>query len=626
MPFVMPSEQTSFSSMYVVGVLFSLAVFHTSTRGEGIPPGIVVLNHTMLQTWYDPVQICMMEDRRHLDNASYWTYLWDCEEALSVNKTKPAHGYTTGFATLPSSAYSRKARDGCCNSDVQIRDRGFDWALEGYQDGTSQHAVAIMTLLSQRNMSIVFMGDSMNNQVFTAFIEECKREGIQGSFDAGVRGSLPWFQSPSTYGLSQKSLAYIGAVIKFDWTDRYKKSNNKTQSVYIYVIDVWYGRRAVVDERVLMETLIPIISASHPSGMVVLPNIGHHLEAERSHNNYQSMVQTVAGFLNWMHEISKLNSGRNFVAFRETTPSHFDSPNSDGSFEKWKAAGRGNYDYMASNSWDGTLYHCHSINNSAPSEPGWPQKNSLENVVVHEILSAWGGKRDAVAPEAATSVEILHVFQYLAPFYRLKYGFCGGYDRIPVLDCVHFCAWGPTMWFPIWSELSSMLSKWSLQQRDKLTDYTPIFGKTIMHETEVLECSEGPGTAAASATPTYYLSYHGVLHMAPNLHSIEEELGLLSNSSTFPKIKKVDKENLGGIPLGHPIQDYPVIRDGSALQQHGDGQIWFYKNGTRHAIPNWDTFCSLGFGRASILHISDNAIDRLPIGVSVTPRDWPTSC
>jgi hypothetical protein len=42
------------------------------------------------------------------------------------------------------------------------------------------------------------------------------------------------------------------------------------------------------------------------------------------------MTETMGNFLNWMQELTKINNGRNFVAFRETTPQHFDSPDFDG--------------------------------------------------------------------------------------------------------------------------------------------------------------------------------------------------------------------------------------------------------------------------------------------------------
>jgi hypothetical protein len=261
-------------------------------------------------------------------------------------------------------------------------------------------------------------------------------------------------------------------------------------------------------------------------------------------------------------------------------------------------------------------------------------KNTLENLVVRDILSAW---RETAGVKNTSPVKVLHVFRYLSPFYRLKYGFCGGYDRIPVLDCVHYCAWGPTMWVPIWDELHSLLRNWSLSLppsdpkaeaagaagtagaagADHQTVYKPTFGKMILEEALILN---------SSTLESYHLFYHGVRHVSLNIHCIEEELGVLSNSTAFPVVKTITKEQLECIPLGLPVTEYPEILDGAALQQHGDGQVWYFKNSTRHAIPNWDTFCSLGFGRASIIHLSDNVMDRIPVGDSVAPRDWPKSC
>jgi hypothetical protein len=101
-----------------------------------------------------------------------------------------------------------------------------------------------------------------------------------------------------------------------------------------------------------------------------------------------------------------------------------------GSYEKWSGTGRNKYNHeTGKNSWDNTSYHCHSINTSISSA-----KNTIENLVVHNILETWGVSK--------TAIQVLHTFKYLAPFYRLKYGFCGkGVSRVSKLDCVHFCAW-----------------------------------------------------------------------------------------------------------------------------------------------------------------------------------------
>ena len=137
---------------------------------EPLPPSppIVVLNESLLATWYDSTQVCMLTDRSLPSNFSFWQVLWGCETQLAAlpanNGSKPWHRHNSGFLVLPSSAYSRKARDGCCNSDVHVRDRGFDWVWQGFEDGGAQRqCIELMTELSVHNKSLLFMGDSMNN-------------------------------------------------------------------------------------------------------------------------------------------------------------------------------------------------------------------------------------------------------------------------------------------------------------------------------------------------------------------------------------------------------------------------------------------------------------------------------
>jgi hypothetical protein len=251
------------------------------SRSEPIPLGIAVLNHTMLQTWYDPIQICMMKDRQ-LTNGTYRQYLEECEAELSLNGTKLVHPYSTGFAVLNSGAGEKRSRDGCCNSDIQIKDRGFDWVVKGYENGKEQHVTQLMTFLSKHNMSLIFMGDSMNSQIFAAFLEECSREGIEGSFNHDAKGSFSWIQNPEEYGLDRKILSNIRAIIKFDWSLKKKASAAEDEgfynnSIYLYDINMWLGKRARYNDRLIMEIILPLISNEHP--LVILPNIGLHLES-----------------------------------------------------------------------------------------------------------------------------------------------------------------------------------------------------------------------------------------------------------------------------------------------------------------------------------------------------------
>jgi hypothetical protein len=61
---------------------------------------------------------------------------------------------------------------------------------------------------------------------------------------------------------------------------------------------------------------------------------------------------------------------------------------------------------------------------------------------------------------AGTSqVRVLHVFKYLAPFHKLKYGHRGKWDRTHIIDCVQYCGNAPQMWMPIWVELLHLVKE-----------------------------------------------------------------------------------------------------------------------------------------------------------------------
>ena len=62
-------------------------------------------------------------------------------------------------------------------------------------------------------------------------------------------------------------------------------------------------------------------------------------------------------------------------------------------------------------------------------------------------------------PQSSSSshhnIRILSVFEFLAPFYGIKYGNCGSYGRVSSLDCVHYCSNAIPMWMPIWYLISA---------------------------------------------------------------------------------------------------------------------------------------------------------------------------
>lgn len=183
---------------------------------------------------------------------------------------------------------------------------------------------------------------------------------------------------------------------------------------------------------------------------------------------------------------------KNIVAFRETSPSHFDSPSLDGSYEKWHGSTRAHYNYLKvfvveiltsnifiicallfrcfvayaqHNDWDDTLYYCRKISNLSNSEVS----QTPENLAAEKILRAWGpnsgvGTIRVFKSGLSVSVSLFSflcikcncfffLVRYIAPFYKLKYGHCGGHDRIQIIDCVHYCSNSPPMWAPVWKEV-----------------------------------------------------------------------------------------------------------------------------------------------------------------------------
>ena len=63
-----------------------------------------------------------------------------------------------------------------------MAERGLDWVMDGYQDGSMKPLVELMYTLSSHNMSIMFIGDSLNVQFQYAFKQELKRENIGNLF------------------------------------------------------------------------------------------------------------------------------------------------------------------------------------------------------------------------------------------------------------------------------------------------------------------------------------------------------------------------------------------------------------------------------------------------------------
>jgi len=482
-----------------------------------------------LSLWYDALAVCMIQSEFQ-KNSSYWTILPKCKENLPKGFNVI---YNDGFFTLPSSAFANKVRGCCCTEDMPLSERGFDNIVEGFDDPLSKPLLDFFLELSLKNKSLLLLGDSMNSQYLAAIQEEMRREV---GFEIVVMEPLDnrwYYKRLPDVNMTHKNMKHLRALSLFDPKQLPISLNTKNCSFPVFVYDFSVTNMRSAEEENLMERFIPFLSRhEHPAGIAFFANIGHHLAGERGHKNIEVMNSKMSVFLLWLDRIGKLNH-QNVVSFRETTPSHFDSPDRDGSFEKWKGSVKSHYDYLKVNSWDNSLYYCRNILNASE-----PSQNTPENLAVRKLFNAW----------ATPHFTILPVFKYFAPFYKLKYGHCGGYSRISVIDCVHLCSFAPTMWFPLWVEMAALVRQKSEQERS--TSSVPlIFENMSISDSGVVvhilkkfsknkDSTNKDSTYKDSTSDRYdyYLLKDGLSRHIPSTDYITHRLGAIDAQCVSPHI------------------------------------------------------------------------------------------
>ena len=534
---------------------------------------------------------------------------------LMVNGNSSRGTVSDDFVKLPSSALAHKLRDGCCNDDVPMKHRGFHLVERGFEGyGRTSVVKDLFDSLSESNRSLILLGDSMNNQVYNAMIEELKREyawrneSLAEVANFNAKSEVEWTRNPGAFGLSAKTPMYIGAIATYR-----SRSGSK---IYIYLIDFWYGRRSSAIDMHFMDQLVPMISSMHVSGILLLANIGHHLEIEREQflqNQKHPLVQGIADFVNWLDDVSKLNK-KNVVLFRETTPTYFNSPLHDGLYESFKLSGYSNINYLVENDWNDniydsgkgekSLYYCHSFNKSMNVE-------RPENTYVREILFNWAKHSDSYR----SRVGVWSVYDHLVPFYKMSYGHCGGYNRIATLDCTHYCLWSPPMWIPLWADLLSLYEHRSkIASEGSESSGVPV-GEYVKGDVKLIK---------SNSSRDIFVYYHGIKRSAKDMSDFEFEFGTVldKNSAVLP----MSDEDMDDIPLGSPVHPRVTLTEKSVVEMNGDAQLFYFVNGSRHSIPNWDTFCSLGVDKKDVIHLSYNSMKRIPVGSPLPTHDFPYVC
>ena len=122
------------------------------------------------------------------------------------------------------------------------------------------------------------------------------------------------------------------------------------------------------------------------------------------------------------------------------------------------------------------------------------------------------------------------------------------------MDCVHFCAYHPPMWVPIWVELLNKIKNFHSPHPINVAEkpvfnnkpaydetYTPFFGHHNIHDflifnvTNNVTKSEGDYDIVLLEWKLY-LYYQGVSRVADGLESIMERLGINRTHPDFPSI------------------------------------------------------------------------------------------
>ena len=55
------------------------------------------------------------------------------------------------------------------------------------------------------------------------------------------------------------------------------------------------------------------------------------------------------------------------------------------------------------------------------------------------------------------------------------------------------------------------------------------------------------------------------------------------------------------------------------MQIGGKGAIWLIQGGKRRAFPTWDTFVGMGFSQGSVVQVSSQQAEAVPLGDELPP-------
>jgi hypothetical protein len=506
------------------------------------------LNSSMLATYYTPDQLCLISNSSGTNTREEHVILKDCRKEL-----KYSNGLEFGFsATRP---YLDEGT--CCNSEKQLGYRDFDKVYSGMEEANPYPLKDLFENLSDKNQSILFLGDSLAATSTFAMIGEIERMIELGGIDAVLQG--------------QK----VTNINRYDLFWKYAppprsdgRLRNPVYLYYIYLEDFKF-----VDDLGEVKTLaacadldrlgkLSRVMSDHPDGLVMLGNIGAHLKIDRARPDPLRRIlnQKISQFILWLNDVTIMNP-KHKVFWRESFPSHFGSV--DGSHETWKGSQAEQNAYLNGLA-DRLHYHCKPLQNTSTE---MMHSQVPENGIAKRVLENWTESR----------VRLFPVWSYFAPFWNMHCGTCHLLSKN--IDCLHLCAYAPPMWTPIWVQLVEMVSSYPELTPDEEIEWKKqklSFGRTSYERTKDSRVIESDGM--------YYLVEFGVKRLIVDGRPAVNIL--LQRTVKDSEIASVSAEELSRFPDVFEVK--PFLQDDIVLKEINSTRYFVMKNMSRREMRDHD--------------------------------------
>ncbi len=118
-----------------------------------------------MRSWgYDELSLCTIFASTPQNTLNVEQLKSTCTQKLIANNIELYPLHKPGLKPLQSGGMSKPLD--VCNEEVPLSERGFDEVIEGFENGAeNKHLLTLFLELSVRNVSVVLIGDSINNQV-----------------------------------------------------------------------------------------------------------------------------------------------------------------------------------------------------------------------------------------------------------------------------------------------------------------------------------------------------------------------------------------------------------------------------------------------------------------------------